>query len=349
MAASLPRRCTALLALLAAAFAVLLTAPAAPAAAFAVLLTAPAAPAAADPEGGTKKLRTALETAAKGYDSAKTKLANSKTRQKQLTEALKQAETNATALAGQVGAVAGRVYQMGRISAVTLLLDSNSPDGFVERVQSLDALAQMDSSTLAGYRREIETAQRAKTALAAEIQEQQRQVNVMAKKKREAELALAEVGGGAAGGFVDANSPAAEPAPRNSDGSWPRESCTVKDPTSNGCITPRTLHAYQEAQAAGFKRYTVCFSERASGEHPKGRACDNSAAAGGFENSAASGGDKAYGDRLAAFYVKNADRLGVMYVIWYRQIWMPSTGWRAYSASGGPAAVHTNHVHLSVL
>ncbi|MDI6098647.1 hypothetical protein QLQ12_08535 [Actinoplanes sp. NEAU-A12] len=313
------------------------------------MLAAPASPAAADPEGGTKKLRAALEAAAKGYDSAKTKLANSKARQKQLTEAIKQSEANATALTGQVNTIANRVYQMGRISTVNLLLDSTSPSGFVERAQSLDELAQTDGATLTRYRQEIDTSKRAKVGLEAEINEQQRQLNVMAKKKREAELALAEVGGGAAGGFVDANSAAAKPAPRNSDGSWPKESCTVKDPTSDGCITPRTLHAYQQAQAAGFKRYTVCFSERSSGEHPKGRACDHSAAAGGFENSAATGADKTYGDRLAAYYVKNADELGVMYVIWYRQIWMPGTGWRAYSAGGGPAAVHTNHVHLSML
>jgi septal ring factor EnvC (AmiA/AmiB activator) len=335
VAASLPRRCTALLALFAAAFA--------------LVLAAPASPASADPEGGSKKLRAALESAAKGYDTAKTKLANSKKRQKQLTEALKQSETNATALTSQVNEVASRVYQMGRVNTVSLLLSSASPNNFMERLQSLDALAKMDSGTLADYREQIETGKKAKTALEAEILEQQRQVNVMAKKKREAELALAEVGGGAAGGFVDPNSAAAKPAPRNSDGSWPKESCTVKDPTSDGCITPRTLHAFQQAEAAGFKRYTVCYSKRASGEHPKGRACDHSAAAGGFENSAATGSDKTYGDRLAAFYVKNADELGVMYVIWYRQIWQPSTGWRAYSATGGPAAVHTNHVHLSML
>ncbi|MEU4621797.1 hypothetical protein AB0G04_17710 [Actinoplanes sp. NPDC023801] len=335
MAASFPRRCTAFLAFLAAAFA--------------LVLVAPASPAAADPEGGSKKLRAALESAAKGYDTAKTKLANSKKRQKQLTEALKNSETNAAALTTQVNEVAGRVYQMGRVNTINLLLSSASPNNFMERLESLDALARMDSGTLAEYREQVETGKKAKTALEAEIQEQQRQVNVMAKKKREAEVALAEVGGGAAGGFVDPNSAAAKPAPRNSDGSWPKESCTVKDPTSDGCITPRTLHAFQQAEAAGFKRYTVCFSQRASGEHPKGRACDHSAAAGGFENAAATGGDKTYGDRLAAFYVKNADKLGVMYVIWYRQIWQPSTGWRAYSASGGPAAVHTNHVHLSML
>jgi hypothetical protein len=64
---------------------------------------------------------------------------------------------------------------------------------------------------------------------------------------------------------------------------------------------------------------------------------------------AATGSDKTYGNNLAAFLVKNADRLGVMYVIWYRQIWMPGDGWKAYSPSGGPSVVHTNHVHLSIL
>ena len=69
----------------------------------------------------------------------------------------------------------------------------------------------------------------------------------------------------------------------------------------------------------------------------------------GFLNEAATGADKTYGNNLAAYFIKNADRLGVMYVIWYRQIWMPGTGWKAYSAQGGPAVVHTNHVHLSML
>jgi septal ring factor EnvC (AmiA/AmiB activator) len=337
VAARFPRRCTALLALIIAAVA--------------VILAVPASPASADPEGegGSKKLRNALETAAKGYDQAKTKLAASKKRQKQLTATLKASEASAAALTARVNELASRSYQMGRISTVSLLLNSSSPDGFMERVQSIDMLAQVDSGTLADYRDDISTAKRAKAALATEIKEQKKQVDLMARKKKQAELALAEVGGGAAGGFVSVNSPAAKAAPRNSDGSWPKESCTVNDPTSTGCITPRTLHAYQESRADDFKRYTVCYSSRASGEHPKGRACDFSSNASTFKNAAATGGDKAYGDRLAAYFVKNASSLGVMYVIWYRQIWMPSTGWRAYSASGGPAAVHTNHVHLSML
>jgi hypothetical protein len=84
-----------------------------------------------------------------------------------------------------------------------------------------------------------------------------------------------------------------------------------------------------------------------SGEHGLGRACDFAAATAGF-GSAATGDNKVYGNRLAAFFVKNAERLGVLYVIWYRRIWMPGVGWAAYSSGSSPSAAHTNHVHLSI-
>jgi peptidoglycan DL-endopeptidase CwlO len=155
------------------------------------------------------------------------------------------------------------------------------------------------------------------------------------------------VSGRPLGGFVSGNSPAAKPAPRNADGSWPTESCTVDDPTTNGCMTPRTYHAYQQTKIAGFKHYVSCWRSGGGGEHPKGRACDWAAATGTF-GGVATGAERTYGDQLAMWYVKNADRLGVLYVIWFRQIWLPGSGWRAYSGSGSPSAEHTNHVHLSV-
>lgn len=313
-------------------------------------VSGPGSPAAADPEGGTKTLRDALESAARGHVEAKNRLENSKKRQKKLQAALVAAQLDVKQTEVRVAEIAGRSYRLGRFNATSMLLNSGSPDMFLERAQRLDMMAQLDGRALTRHRQAVDAHTRAKTALDQEIREQQKQVTILAKKKKEAELALASVGGGAvAGGYISANSPLAKRAPRNSDGSWPKEGCTVDDPTSSGCITPRTLHAYQQARAAGFKRYTNCFSQRSSGEHPKGRACDHSAATSGFKNVNATGGDKAYGDRLAAFYVKNADRLGVMYVIWYRQIWMPNDGWKTYSGSGGPSATHTNHVHLSVL
>jgi hypothetical protein len=316
-----------------------------------LLVAAPAAHAEPDEEGGTKSLRTALESAAKGHIEAKNKLENSKKRQKQLTATLAEAKQKAATLESRVGEVANRAYRQGRFNTMTLLLNSSSPDEFMERALRLDQMAQVDGKVLTGYQEAVVTTAQAKKAIDLEIKEQQKQVTVMAKKKQQAEQALAIAGGGAArSGFINANSPLAKPAPRNSDGSWPNESCSVNDPSAgNGCITPRTLNAYQQARAAGFKRYTACFSQRSSGEHPKGRACDFSAASNGFQNVNASGGDRTYGDNLAAYLVKNASRLGVLYVIWYRQIWQPGLGWKSYSGSGGPNATHTNHVHLSVI
>lgn len=314
-------------------------------------LAAPAASAPSGPgdEGGSKSLRQVLEAASKGHIEAKAKLDNSRKRQSDLTLQLKLLEDQIEALTTELGVVAAESYRVGRLSAVSMLLNSASPNAFLERAAGLDVLAQRDGRKLRQLAETRAQATRAKAAIDQEVREQQKQVQIMARKKQDAERALATVGGAPAGGFISANSPLARPAPRNSDGSWPKESCTIDDPTTSGCITPRTLHAYQQARAAGYKRHASCFRSGGGGEHPKGRACDFSAAPNGFENVSATGGDRTYGNNVAAFYVKNASRLGVLYVIWYRQIWMPGTGWRSYSGGGSPAADHTNHVHLSMV
>nr|WP_232625058.1 hypothetical protein [Micromonospora sagamiensis] len=307
------------------------------------------APAHAEPgEGGTKALRDALEASAKGHLEATAKLENSKKRQILLTAEVKKIESRLVGLTAQVAEVAVQSYKQGRLTATGLLLQSTGPESFLQRAAELDVMAQRDARRVRALTEERNRADRARLAIDAEVREQLKQVNLLAKKKREAERALAAVSSGPSGGFGSGGSASARPAPRNPDGSWPSESCSVNDPTTSGCITPRTLNALQQAQSAGYRRYVSCYRSGGSGEHPKGRACDFAAATNGFEDRTATGGDKDYGDRLAAWYVRNASRLGVLYVIWYRQIWHPGTGWRAYGGSGSPAADHTNHVHLSM-
>ncbi|SCE76834.1 hypothetical protein GA0074695_0951 [Micromonospora viridifaciens] len=314
---------------------------------------APAGPAVAAPtpnapnEGGSKQLRAALEAAAKGHIEAKARLDNSKRRQTELTGQLKQLELRLVELTSQVGEAAAQSYRLGRLTPVSALLASSDPNSFVQRAAELDVMAQRDGKRLRDLNDAKAEAARAKMAIDAEVREQQKQLAILAKKKRDAEVALAKVSSGSSAGF-SGGSGSAKPAPRNSDGSWPSESCSVNDPTTSSCITPRTLHMLQQAQAAGYKRYVSCHRSGGGGEHPKGRACDFSAATGGFEDRSATGGDKAYGDSLASYLKNNASKLGVMYVIWYRQIWMPNTGWRSYSGGGSPAADHTNHVHVSM-
>jgi hypothetical protein len=308
-----------------------------------------------DEEGGTPALRAQLEAASKGYVEAKTALDRSVKRQKQLGEQLKTVEAELATRSATVGRIAGVAYRKGRLSAASALLDSTSPEGFMDRAAALDAVASQEDRALRELLTTRDEAAKTRLALDGEIREQRKQVTVMGKRKEQAEQALtvanrkaaASSGGGSVQGTSKAN---ATPAKRNSDGSWPAESCSVNDPTpANGCITPRTLHALNQAKAAGFTRYVSCYRSGGSGEHPKGRACDFAAQKNGF-GGVATGGDRTYGNNLAAFYVRNADRLAVLYVIWYKQIWLPSSGWKAYSGGNGdPSSDHTNHVHLSVI
>ncbi|MGC4804682.1 coiled-coil domain-containing protein [Micromonospora sp. DT233] len=324
-------------------------------AAFAVLAgpAAPAlgAPSAPKPSGHEeddepKLITDVIEAANRDYTQAKSKLAKSKKRQTQLAKEVERAEKELDSLAPQVSEMAAQAYRTGRIGAMRMLLDSGTPDSFVERATALDQLNMINARKLGEVNRAKKDAELAKLALDAEIREQQKQTAVMAKKKQDAEESLALVGGeGFTGGLVNATSPTARMAPgRDSDGGWRPESCSENDPTTSGCITPRTLHAYKETRRANFKRFVGCYRPGGPWEHPKGRACDWSLQNSGFSRWH-NNDTRMYGNNLAAFLIRNADRLGIYYVIWNRQIWFPATGWKSYS---GPSD-HTDHVHMSLL
>ncbi|MFU8850056.1 coiled-coil domain-containing protein [Micromonospora sp. SL1-18] len=305
-------------------------------------------------EGGTPALRAQLDAASKGWLDARAALKRSVQRQQQLTTQLKTVNAELGVRDAKVGEIAGVAYRTGRLGTAAALLDTSSPEGFMDRAATLQQVAAHEDRALRNLIDTRDQSTRTQAALDGEIREQRKQVAVMAKRKEQAEHALelankkaaSTSGGGSVQGTSRAN---AKAAPRNADGSWPSESCSVNDPTpANGCITPRMMHALQQAKAAGFTRYVSCYRPSGSGEHPKGRACDFAAQKGGF-GGVATGGDKTYGNNLAAYFIRNADPLAVLYVIWYKQIWLPSSGWKAYSGGNGdPSSDHTNHVHLSV-
>jgi hypothetical protein len=309
---------------------------------------------AVDPEGGSKDLHDQLDAASARFNDAAARLDASKARQAQLAERMKATGNDVTRLTAQIGALAATAYKGGRIGSLAALLDSSSPDGLLQRAVTLQSKARLDDEQLRQLKSTRATLAGQQAALDAEIKVQTDQLAEMDKRKKAAERALASVGGGArtagpTGDSTGSGSAGATPVPRRADGSLAPESCTVKDPTTSGCITPRMLHALQQVQAAGFNHFVSCYRpQEDGGEHPRGRACDFAAAPGGF-GGVATGGDRDYGNRLAAWMIANAKNLGVLYIIWFRQIWLPSTGWRAYtSGNGDPSSDHTNHVHLSV-
>lgn len=306
-----------------------------------------------DPEGGTPALRAELEAASKGYLDAKRALTESVQRQQQLTAQLNTTKAEHAEHTERVEQIADLAYRTGPLRTASVLLDNDSPENLLDRVATLEAVVANEDQALHQLQETQEQITQDSQAVEAEIIEQRKQEALMAKRKEQAEKALTvaneQARAAAAPTNTTQNATQAAPAPRNADGSWPAETCSVNDPTpADGCITPRTLHALNQAKAAGFTRYVSCFRSGSSGEHPKGRACDFAAQPDGFGGDA-TGGDRTYGNNLAAFLVDNADQLAVLYVIWYRQIWLPSSGWQSYSgAAGDPSSDHTNHVHLSV-
>jgi hypothetical protein len=293
-------------------------------------------------------LSDALDAASRGYLDAQNAAEVSRKRQLDLTRQLETTQSRLAVLTAEVNQMAAAAYRSGAVGTTSALLHSLSPASFLERATMIEMVAARNDHELRELGQARAQLTSAKAAIDAELAKQQEQLATMAKKKQDAERALAAVGGKAAGGFVSVTSPAAKPAPRAADGSWPPERCIIADPTTTGCITARTLNALQQAQAAGFTRYVSCYRAGDQYEHPKGRACDFAAQQTGF-GGVATGGDRTYGNNLAAYFVRNADALGVLYVIWFKQIWMPATGWRAYnSGRGDPGSDHTNHVHVSL-
>jgi hypothetical protein len=326
-------------------------------AAAAGLVVAVSTPATADPgasgddgEGGSASLVRQLEAASRGYLEAKEALARSTKEQGELNARLKQLDAELGPRQAAFDEIVQQTYRSGRLGPMSALLTAASSGSFLDRAETLQTVAVKEHAALADLAATRDAQQKAKLGIDAAVRDQQKQVNLMAKRKAQAEGALKAANAGQddpqpgdGGGSATASS-----VPRNSDGSLPAEGCTVNDPTTDGCITPRMLHALQQAKKAGFTHFVACFRHQNSGEHPKGRACDFAADKNGF-GGVATGSSKDYGNRLANYFINNSSRLGVLYVIWFRRIWLPSSGWKAYTrGNGDPSSEHQNHVHLSV-
>ena len=301
-------------------------------------------------DGSEASLAANLTKIAEGYYAAQAALATSQQQQAQAVVTLRDAKLTLTRLSVSVDAVAAARYEGQQLSIVSGLLSANGDTStLLQGAAIADFLVWQDDEQIRQADQARDAATKAQADLDSALKAQAKALSDLNSQKSAAEQALAKVGGMVTTGYSGPAQPA-QPAPRNPNGSWPRESQSVIDPTgTGGKITPRMYHTLIEAQLAGFTRYTKCWRTQSWGEHPLGRACDFSVSVGNF-GGVATGDDKAYGTRLAAWAVNNADALGIMYVIWFRQIWMPGIGWRAYQADGtDPSAEHENHVHISVL
>jgi hypothetical protein len=305
----------------------------------------------ADEDGGQNlTVRQALDKATADYNDAKGRLDKSVADQAAIGDQMTKTQTRLGELQAQAGTIANAAYRGNRVSIVNVVLGAENADDMMHNMVTVEYMLQQEDKQL----REISATQRQldqqRKDIDAAVTNQQAQLKVMEANKKTAEDALRKAGGGSdvssgvpTGGKVTTN-----PVARNSDGSFPSQSCSGDDPTTTGCQSPRTTNMYNEARKAGFTHYTSCYRSGGGGDHPLGKACDFSANATTFVNARATGADKTYGDNLAAWALANAKNLGIKYVIWYKRIWQPSSGWKSYGGDGTPAGDHYNHVHISM-
>ena len=133
------------------------------------------------------------------------------------------------------------------------------------------------------------------------------------------------------------------PTSRRSDGTWVPEL-----PSGPDSITPRMRNVRDVIRQRFELPYGVgCYrSVDDGGEHPLGRACDFMLSSGGAMPSPE---QARLGDEVSAWVIENAERLGIMYVIYKQRIWHVRTGaWKPMSDRGGVTANHYDHPHISV-
>lgn len=300
----------------------------------------------ANPDGPPSSLEAQLTQIGRQLTDAQDRLAEAQRQQSVLKSQLLDSQTQLKTLTESIGTIANAEYKTGSMATLNALLSAQSPNDFLRRATALQEISLVQNAQLVEYHRVQDDYNAKKASLDQQIAVAKAQAVKLNTQKQAALKILNHASGGPSGVVIAAAT--ATPAPRNPDGSFPAQSCNQNDPTSGGCLTARTLHAYQEVRKAGFTHYVHCWRQQSWGEHPKGRACDFAAAKNDF-GGVATGADRDYGNRLAGWLIGNADRLGVLYVIWFKEIWLPGVGWHRYTTEGGdPSGDHTNHVHLSI-
>jgi chaperonin cofactor prefoldin len=305
-----------------------------------VFLVAPASQSSAQEEEGN--VSDSLSEAVTAYLDAQDELASLKQQQEDLEQELDDSEAESVELRAELDEYVYIASTTSDLQSTAALLASGDMQDTIAAMEMMQFLGESRADRLNELITRLQEIEATRQTLADNIEEQEDVTRDMEAARDEAARELAASGGDDAVGPSASDAPPAEPFEGESNG------CTEDDPTTEGCLTPRTLHALEQAQIVGFTRYVKCYRVSSFGEHGKGRACDFAAQPDGFGGNAG-GDDYEYGQNLAAWFVENADELGVQYVIWYRQIWLPSSGWKSYSGAGGePNSDHTNHVHLSI-
>lgn len=307
------------------------------------LLALTAGPAFADPKPSLKELKKDL-TQLQGksdkmiteYYDARVELLKAEKTEKAAREKAKAAQDVFDHESQQLRKMAVSEYMDDDHGALSAMSGQGDPLAVMSRLALLRHLVEEQNARLSGYARVRDTWRQAQDEAEAKESELRTLVKDLEGRRKKAEKLIEQIRD-----KIDLAHKA--PGFRRSDGTWVPEL-----PAGSDNITPRmrlvkTLIADRFGDGPGIGCYR---SIRDGGEHPLGRACDFMLSRGGAMPSAA---EVARGHLIAAWAIKNAKRLGIMYVIYRQRIWhVRNGGWRVMSDRGGTTANHYDHPHISV-
>ncbi|WP_245641830.1 coiled-coil domain-containing protein [Nonomuraea candida] len=311
-------------------------------AATAVAAAVTTAPAGAEPKPTVKRLKKELAALQKDADKLITEYYDSRIAGQKADRAAKAARERLAAAqevfdhhATELRAMAIARYTGGEPGPLALLAGRQDPSSLLARMALSRHLVDEQDARLSGHAAVRDARKRAEEEAAARAEELDRTTEELERRKKKAEKQIEKIKD-----KIDQlyTAPGARP-----DGTF-----VPQLPEGADNITPRMRLVKQLIQERFEVPYGIgCYRAiQDGGEHPLGRACDFMLSRGGAYPSEA---EMRRGDEIAAWAIKNARRLGIMYVIFRQRIWHVRTGvWRPMSDRGGNTANHYDHPHISV-
>ncbi|MEV0594858.1 coiled-coil domain-containing protein [Nonomuraea cavernae] len=236
----------------------------------------------------------------------------------------------------QLRTMAVALYTGGASNEAVMISRTEDPSHVLGRLALSRHLTDLQNARLSGFAQVRDGHEQARNEAAATAEELGRQVKDLDQRKAKAEKLIEKIRD-----KIDQLHKA--PGVRRSDGTW-----VPQLPEGLDHVTPRMRLVKMLIQERFAVPYGIgCYRAiQDGGEHPLGRACDFMLSRGGAMPTA---DEVRRGDQIAAWAIKNAKRLGIMYIIYRQRIWHARTGvWRTMSDRGGATANHYDHPHISV-
>ncbi|MFY7066890.1 hypothetical protein ACOQFV_13595 [Nocardiopsis changdeensis] len=291
----------------------------------AALVALPQTPALAlpmEPES-MESLRERAETLGEEYNGELRDMEGVIQEAERATERAEETAEEAQASKEQVRTLAYASYTGNGIDPSMSLFVDADPDQVIDRAVVIDFLASSNQDKIAELEQALERDEEAQEAAQETLEEAEADLEALEERREEVQAMIADHPNQPMGGQYN--------------------------------ITPRTeqmrelvIEEFGEGTEVGGVGCYRAVGGWVVGEHPKGRACDFMVDGNG---SMPSQEQVDRGWAIAEWARENADRLGIMYVIYRQQIWdvrRGDTGWRAMADRGSITENHFDHVHISM-